>query len=100
MVCLTSAEDFQNFKRLVIAKVLDEVAHIARHNANVTSHVIECACVAFGGEDGDSSATLDEERPVASLSTCDLHKPESVFHLPLIGIRVPVHLAHRTGLDV
>ena len=58
---LTGAENLQNFEWLVVAEVLDEVAHVARHDANIASHVVECTCVTFGGEDGDSGATLDEE---------------------------------------
>jgi hypothetical protein len=58
---LTGTENLQNFEWLVVAEVLDEVAHVARHNADIASHVVESTCVAFGGEDGDSGTTLDEE---------------------------------------
>ena len=58
---LTGAENLQNFEWLVVAKVLDEVAHVARHDADIASHVVECTRIAFSGEDGDSSTTLDEE---------------------------------------
>ena len=58
---LTGTENLQNFEWLIIAEVLDEVAHVARHNADIASHVVERTCITFGGEDGDSGATLDEE---------------------------------------
>jgi hypothetical protein len=58
---LTSTENLKNFEWLIIAEVLDKVTHVARYNADVTSHVVESTCVTFGGEDGDSGTTLDEE---------------------------------------
>jgi hypothetical protein len=60
-VFLTSTEDLQNFEWLIVTEVLDEVTHVARHNANVASHVVEGTCIAFCGEDGDSGTTFDEE---------------------------------------
>ena len=65
---LTGTENLQDFEWLIVAEVLNEVAHVARHNANIAGHVVECTRIAFGGEDGDSGTTLDEERPVPSLS--------------------------------
>ena len=58
---LTGTEDLQNLEWLVIAEVLDKVTHVARHDADVASHVVECACVTLRGENGDSGTTLDEE---------------------------------------
>ena len=58
---LTGAENLQNFEWLVIAEVFDEVTHFARHDTDIASHVVECACVAFRGENGDSGTTFDEE---------------------------------------
>ena len=58
---LTSTENLENFEWLVIAEVFDKVAHVARHDADIASHVVEGACVAFRGENGDSGTTLDEE---------------------------------------
>lgn len=58
---LTGTENLQNFEWLVVTKVLDEVAHVTRHNADIAGHVVESTCVAFCGEDGDSSTALDEE---------------------------------------
>lgn len=76
------------------------MAHVARHDTNVACHVVEGACVALGGEDGDASAALLEVRPVSTLSVL-AHTGRIIrIHVPLIGIRVPVHLAHRTRLNV
>ena len=58
---LTGAENLQNFEWLIIAEVLDEVAHVARYDADIASHVVESTCVTFRSENGDSGTTLDEE---------------------------------------
>lgn len=60
---LTSTEDLQNLQRLVIAEVLNEVTHVAGYNPDIACHVVECARIALCGKDGDTSTTLDEERP-------------------------------------
>ena len=65
---LTGTENLENFEWLVVAEVLDEVAHVARHNSDITSHVVKSTCVTFRGEDGDSGTTLDEERPISNMS--------------------------------
>jgi hypothetical protein len=57
----TGTENLQDFEWLIIAEILDEVAHVARHDADIAGHVVESTCVSFGGEDGDSGTTLDEE---------------------------------------
>lgn len=81
VVELVGAEDLQDLERLVVAQVLDEVAHVPGHDADVPGHVVERAGVAFRGEDGDAGATADEEGP-------------------LVRVGVPVHLAHGAGVDV
>jgi len=58
---LTGAENLQNFEWLIVAEILDEVAHVARHDTDIASHVVECTCVTFCGENGDSGTTLNEE---------------------------------------
>jgi hypothetical protein len=58
---LTGTENLKNFEWLIIAEVLDKVTHVARHDADIASHVVESTCVSFGGEDGDSGTALDEE---------------------------------------
>lgn len=58
---LTGTENLQNFEWLVVAEVLDKVAHVARHDADIASHVVESTCVTFRSENGDSGTTLDEE---------------------------------------
>ena len=58
---LTGTENLQNFQWLVIAEILDKVAHVARDDADIAGHIVECACVTFRGEDCDSGTTLDEE---------------------------------------
>lgn len=76
---LVGAEDFEHLDGLV-ANVLDKVAHVAGDNADVAGDVVESAGGALGGEDGDTSASTNEEGP-------------------LVGVGVPVHLTDRTGLD-
>lgn len=76
---LIGAENLKHLNGLV-ANVLDEMAHVAGHDADVASDVVESAGCALGGEDGDTGASADEEGP-------------------LVGVGVPVHLADRTGLD-
>lgn len=76
------------------------MAHVARHDANITCHVIKRARIAFGGEDGDACATFDEERPAPTVSVAGSEKSSRQFHIPLIGIWVPVHLTHRTRFDI
>ena len=96
---LTGTENLQNFEWLVIAEVLDKVAHVARHDADIASHVVECACVTFRGENGDSGTTLDEERPVPSMSVYDITQ-QVLLAIPFISIWVPVHLAHGARLNI
>ncbi len=74
-------EDLEHFNRLLVAQVLDEVTHVAGDDTNVAGHVVERPGGAVGGEDGDTSAALDEEGP-------------------FIGVGVPVHLAHGARSDV
>ena len=58
---LTGTENFEDFEWLIIAEVLNEVAHVTRHDADIASHVVESTCVTFRGENGDSGTALDEE---------------------------------------
>lgn len=60
---LVGAEDLEDFDVFVVAEVLDEVAHVAGHDANVAGLVVEGAGGALGGEDGDARAAFDEVRP-------------------------------------
>lgn len=76
---LIGAEDLEHLHGL-ISDVLNEVAVITRHNANVARHIIESAGSAFGGEDGYASAAFQEEGP-------------------LISVGVPVHLPDRARLN-
>lgn len=76
---LIGAENLEHLDGLV-ANVLDEMAHVAGHDADVAGNVVESAGSALGGEDGDTGASADEEGP-------------------LVGVGVPVHLADRAGLD-
>lgn len=76
---LVGAEDLEHLDGLV-ANVLDKVAHVAGDDADVAGDVVESAGGSLGGEDGDTSASTDEEGP-------------------LVGVGVPVHLPDRTGLD-
>jgi hypothetical protein len=65
---LTGTENLQNLEWLVVAEVLDEVAHVARHDTDIASHVVESTRIALGGKDGDSGTTFNEERPVPNMS--------------------------------
>lgn len=76
---LVRAEDLEHFDRFV-PNILNKMTHISRHDAYVARNVVERSSAAFGGEDGDASSAPDEE-------------------VPLVGVRVPMHLAQRTGLD-
>jgi hypothetical protein len=60
---LVGAENLENFDVLVVAEVLDEVPHVARHDADVAGLEIKGARGALAGEDGDAGAAFDEEGP-------------------------------------
>jgi acid stress-induced BolA-like protein IbaG/YrbA len=60
---LVRAEDLKHFNVLLVRQVLDEVAHVARHDTHVAGLVVEGARGSFGGEDGDARAAFDEEGP-------------------------------------
>ena len=60
---LVCAEYFKDFDVLVVGQVLDEVAHVAWHDAHVAGLVVKSARGPFGGEDGDARAAGDEEGP-------------------------------------
>lgn len=76
---LVRLEDFEHFNWLV-TDVLDKMAHVARDDTNIARDIVESAGGTLRGEDGDTATSLEEERP-------------------LVGVRVPVHLANGAGLD-
>lgn len=78
---LVGLEDLEHLDGLVVAEVLDEVAHVAGDDPDVAGHEVERAGGPVGGEDGDPGPTRDEEGP-------------------LVGVGVPVHLPHGPRADV
>ena len=74
------AENLQHLERLLVAQVLDEVAHVLGHDPHVAGGVVEGAGGALGGEDGDPRAAGYEEGP-------------------LVRVGVPVHLAQGSRVD-
>jgi hypothetical protein len=60
---LVGTEDFENLDGLVVAEVLDEVAHVAGDHADVAGLEVKSSRGAFCGEDGYARATFDEEGP-------------------------------------
>ena len=75
---LRSLEDLQEFQ-VFIPNILNVVSHVLRYDANVSRQVVESARSVGWGEDCDASSPTDEEGP-------------------LVGVRVPVHLADAVGL--
>ena len=77
------------------------MTHVSWDNTNIARHVVKRARIAFGGEDGDTSTATDEERPVTSSASRSHNCDEAlIMNVPLVGIGMPVHLAHCTWLDI
>jgi hypothetical protein len=64
---LVGAKDLKDLNILIVAQVLNEVAHVPGNNANITGLVVESTGSALGCEDRDAGTTLDEVRPLVGI---------------------------------